>query len=217
MSVRAPADAPSRTRRYTPKVKRTRHSADTRHELLLQAADTVVAQQGVPGLTMERLAAAAGVSRALVYQHFANVTELLLELLEREFAWLEPRISSGLDDATSFRDRLIATTKPYLDAKKERSQVFYGLLLTQTSDPGVLATMMDYYRRVLGFWVREAQAEFGIDGDTAVEGAVIFVGGFESAARRHWVLDDSDADEVIDLFVELVLGALRHLARRKGK
>ncbi len=204
-----------RTRRYTPDLVRARYSADERHRLLLDAAGTIVAESGIARLTIERLASTAVVSRALVYQHFASVGEVLLELLEFEWEWLEPRIMTGVEEARTFRDRLIAAVRPYLDAREERGPVFHALLIQRATHPDVLAAMLDYYRRVIGFWAAEVSAEFGLDRDEAVEIAVIFVGGFEAAAQRHWLLGNRDPQEVLDRFVELVIGALRHIARRK--
>ncbi|HET9692350.1 MAG TPA: helix-turn-helix domain-containing protein [Acidimicrobiales bacterium] len=55
-----------------------------RHEQLLRAAGQVLVERGPAGFTMEALAARAGVSRALSYQHFANTDEVLAALHRHE-------------------------------------------------------------------------------------------------------------------------------------
>ncbi len=202
-------------RRYTPEPVRSRRSADERHRDLLDAAARLIAAGGVAAFTMERLAAEGGVSRALAYQHFANVSEVLLELLEREWAWIEERISTGLATASTFAEKVKAATRPYFVAKAERGGVFRALLLDRPDQADVRAAMLDYYRRVIGFWTAEGGREYSIDRATAQSAAVILVGGFEAAALRHWGTEGADVEDDLGLFVEMVLGSLRHLARRR--
>jgi len=56
--------------------KRPYLRADDRRRQLLGAAQRLFAREGFGGLTMVALAAEAGVSRRLVYDHFADATEL---------------------------------------------------------------------------------------------------------------------------------------------
>ena len=202
-------------RRYTPEPVRSRRSADERHRDLLDAAARLIADGGVAAFTMEGLAAEGGVSRALAYQHFANVGEVLVELLEREWAWLEERISAGLAVASTFADKVKAATRPYFEAKVERGGSFRALLLDRPDQADVRGAMLTYYRRVIGFWVTEGEREYSIDRATAQSAAVILVGGFEAAALRHWGTDGADVEDDLGLFVEMVLGSLRQLARRR--
>jgi AcrR family transcriptional regulator len=53
-------------------------------ESILTAATTVLAERGQTGFTAARVASAAGVSPATFRRHFADVTELLRELIERD-------------------------------------------------------------------------------------------------------------------------------------
>lgn len=57
-------------------VKRPYLRADDRRRNLLDAAMTLFAHDGLAGLTMVALAAEAGVSRRLVYEHFADLADL---------------------------------------------------------------------------------------------------------------------------------------------
>ncbi|HET9560157.1 MAG TPA: helix-turn-helix domain-containing protein, partial [Actinomycetota bacterium] len=55
-----------------------------RRELLLDAAAALVRAGDAGSVSMEAVAEEAGVSRPLVYKHFANRDELLGELYRRE-------------------------------------------------------------------------------------------------------------------------------------
>ena len=63
--------------------RRTYLPSDARHDDLLDAADRLFEQGGVAAVTMVALAKEAGVSRALVYQHFADLTALYTDFFER--------------------------------------------------------------------------------------------------------------------------------------
>jgi AcrR family transcriptional regulator len=55
-----------------------------RREQLIDAAMSVVAQQGYEGVSIEAIARAAGVTRPVIYDHFQNLGYLLKALIERE-------------------------------------------------------------------------------------------------------------------------------------
>lgn len=63
-----------------------RLSGSDRRAQLLDAARDIVAADGYPALTIERVAGASGVTRAVVYQHFTDLDGLTAALLDRESA-----------------------------------------------------------------------------------------------------------------------------------
>lgn len=62
-----------------------RLSRDKRHAQLLDTARQMVAEEGTDSLTLGRLAARAGVSKPVAYDHFGTRTGLLLEL----YRWID--------------------------------------------------------------------------------------------------------------------------------
>ena len=67
------------TRRYSPRRPRTE-----RREQLLDAALSVILEQGYSGVSIEAIARAAGVTRPVIYDHFPNLGRLLQAVIERE-------------------------------------------------------------------------------------------------------------------------------------
>jgi AcrR family transcriptional regulator len=57
---------------------------DERRQQLLDAALGVILEQGYAGVSIEAIARSAGVTRPVVYDHFANLGLLLAALFERE-------------------------------------------------------------------------------------------------------------------------------------
>jgi AcrR family transcriptional regulator len=65
---------------------RTRLAADERRALILEAAGRLFGERGYEGVTLDRIAAAAGVTKPVLYRHFASKKALYLALLERHQA-----------------------------------------------------------------------------------------------------------------------------------
>ncbi len=77
-----------------------------RQTRILEAAVRVIAQNGVRGLRIEKLAAAAGVSTALIYYHFKDRAGILRAALEHINHRAETYTDSASAAATDPRTRL---------------------------------------------------------------------------------------------------------------
>jgi AcrR family transcriptional regulator len=60
---------------------RRRLSAEERRESILEAANEVFGERGYEHVRIDDVAAAAGISKALIYEHFASKQELYIELM----------------------------------------------------------------------------------------------------------------------------------------
>src|SRR5947209_9756606 len=79
VSSASPAPAPRPRRRYAPRMP-----PEQRREQLIDAALNVILKEGYRGVSIEAIAREAGVTRPVVYDHFANLARLLHALVERE-------------------------------------------------------------------------------------------------------------------------------------
>lgn len=115
--------------RVTPRVPpgngepRHRLTRDQRREQLLAASLAAFASRGVELTTMDTIAGQAGVSKPLVYRHFANRVEALLAVVEQQSAAL----MSALEDAAAGGGGLHPLIVEYL-AFAERSPQGFRLL-----------------------------------------------------------------------------------------
>ena len=82
----------------TPGTRRRLSAADRRTHLL-DVAVVLLGESGPEAVTMEGVAARAGVSKALGYRYFDNADELLLAVHDREMAELGTRVRSALRGA----------------------------------------------------------------------------------------------------------------------
>lgn len=64
---------------------------------LLEAASTIIAEQGVDALTLDAVAQTAGVSKGGLLHHFASKEALIIRLIEYNFATFEADLAQSLD------------------------------------------------------------------------------------------------------------------------
>ena len=90
------------------------HHGDLR-EALLAAAEDLLAEEGVAGLTLRACARRAGVSHAAPKHHFRDVAELLAEVSARGFERLNVRLESARAEAGSDPgERFVAVARTYV-------------------------------------------------------------------------------------------------------
>src|SRR5947207_14081914 len=122
------ADRSSRTtRRPLRPVESTRLARADRREALLDAALALVAAGDVDVVSIESVADQAGVSRPLVYKHFANRTDILTALYLREATRLHMDLSVDVQSATGIEDKYRALFRGSMRAARDRGQIFDGL------------------------------------------------------------------------------------------
>lgn len=89
--VSVPNQTPSRARRT-----RVRMTSAQRREQLLQIARELFAQRGFEGTSVEEIAARAGVSKPVVYEHFGGKEGAYAVVVDREVRTLHEAIRSAL-------------------------------------------------------------------------------------------------------------------------
>lgn len=98
---------------YAHAVARRRKDAGVRREEILRATANVIEQRGAALLRVADVAAALGVSPALVVYHFQTKDALIAESLRWAAQQDLARLASMTDGMTSARDRLVAALKWY--------------------------------------------------------------------------------------------------------
>src|SRR5215467_8269434 len=71
---------------------------------ILDGAASVFAKGGYAGTSMEEIAAAAGVSKLLLYRDFAGKRELYQAVLDRTSGWLKERVPAEAANALALAD-----------------------------------------------------------------------------------------------------------------
>ena len=114
---------------------------EQRREQLLDAALSVILDQGYSGVSIEAVARAAGVTRPVVYDHFPNLARLLYALIEREERYaleqLENIVPAELADVVP-ADLLRAGVKRLLGAIASRPATWRLILLPPAGTPAIV-------------------------------------------------------------------------------
>ncbi len=76
---------------------RTRLDPEVRREQIIDAAEAVFAGREANEVTLEEIAEAAGVSRALVYNYFGDKSGVIAAVYLRSFDRLDAQLATALD------------------------------------------------------------------------------------------------------------------------
>jgi AcrR family transcriptional regulator len=136
-------------RRYAPRLP-----PEQRREQLLDAALSVIVEQGYEGISIEAVARAAGVTRPVVYDHFPNLAELLQTLIAREerrslaqLADVLPGLAYDKDPA----ETLVGGVSRFLEAVRDRPTTWRLILLPLEGTPAIVRDSVEGNRsRILG-------------------------------------------------------------------
>ncbi len=189
-----------------------RLSAKDRREHFLDVTAHLVLERGAEAVTMESVAAAAGVSKGLGYAYFSNRNELLLALLNRELSDLQRRSDAGVRAASDFEGRIRASIAAWFDVMTERGALI-GTLMQAHSIQGPLAERRRRYNQELQeFYGRLAEKEFGIPRREATAAAGILLAGMTGMVDRWRAGDPRSLLE--QTYVDVVMGALRGMSTR---
>jgi AcrR family transcriptional regulator len=179
-------------------------SAPRRRDHLLAAAGRLVRTGGWSALSMQGLAAAAGVSRQLVYEHFATADELYLEtlthLFERAYTTAGAIVTAGGEVRETVRRSFLL----FLDLPAEERHALRALAMeSEPGRPSMAHARARLRKRIAGVWVPYVRAQTGVPEPEATALAWML----NTAA---WGLSDTIADgtlgraRAVELFVRFV-------------
>ena len=157
----------------TAKAPRPRMAAADRRELILEASRECFAEGGYHQTSLGDIAERAGVSKALLYEHFASKRELHAAMLEAHVHELIERINEALVDADPGEGRLRAGLEAFFTFIEERRGAS-AILLRNTGDPDV-AEWLSRLREAIGVQVvalMTEEAEQLIREDPELRGAI---------------------------------------------
>jgi TetR/AcrR family transcriptional regulator, fatty acid biosynthesis regulator len=196
------------TRQEAPRPARL--SRNERREHLLDVAAGLILDKGIEAVTMEGVAAAAGVSKGLGYAYFDNSSTLLRALLEREVGKLNERIVAAYRTADDFESRLRATIHAWFDHVEENG-VLMGRLLEATRNDGPHVEARNAYNRFNEkWWADLAERELGVPNARGQIATAIILSGLQGVVRR-WTECRDSREELEEVFMRLAMGGLRNL------
>ena len=191
-----------------------RLSRDGRREALLDDAAAILREGGLDAVTMEAVAARAGVSRPLVYKHFANRQALLAGLWRREAKVIDAAATRlrGVQGVEAITRKSVEYT---LNSLERRSLMLAPLLHSELFDPELRREQAARRRRNRKWWIKQVIAEFGLSEADAEAAVTVHFAGLDSILADFASNPNKrDRQELVDVYVTLVMGGLRALQAR---
>ncbi len=122
----------------TPHARTSRLSAAERRDQLLDVTGRQLSERGFHGLSIETVAAAAGVTRATVYLHFRDLRELLETVIDRETSRALTQFSetalTPLDEGDP-RELMLDALEAFLQAVRSRPATWRLILMPPEGAP----------------------------------------------------------------------------------
>ncbi len=160
---------------------------------ILAAAERLFATRGVAGVTMDDVAAEAGVGKGTLYRRFGDKGGLAVALLDQRERELQQHMLSGsppLGPGMPAAARLGAFVRAYLDLVAAQLDL---VLLSETSTPG--ARLRTGAHR---FWRQHCRYLLGQAGAADPElRADLLLAGLAAEQVRHWLHDEQHDLDVL--------------------
>lgn len=184
---------------------RRRLSRDARRAEILRAGEEVFSDKPFDDVSIDDIAAAAGISKNLLYHYFTGKRELFLTVIsesaERSLAATAP------DMALEPMDRLTASIDAHLKHSVEHAKGYVALMRGASSDEDVNEIMTGVRDRV----VERTLATLPFPGTPPPEVALALRGwvGLVDHLTVYWLEHrDLPQDRVRELMVELFVGVI---------
>ena len=185
----------------------------SRRELLLDAAAQILARGHADEVTVETVARRAGVSRALVYKHFADRQELLGALYERESLLLHRQLSAAVKECDRLESMLRALVEGALTAQATRSATFVALAGEGARPAGQRARQRRRDVRTLRYFTDQAVRELSIDPELAEPAMRMALAGIASVLETWRLRPTGESVRLLsEMYVSMTMGGLQVLA-----
>jgi AcrR family transcriptional regulator len=198
-----PLAGPSQAGGLAP-ARRGRPRSEQADRAILAAAAEVLAERGLAGMSIEEVAARAGVGKATIYRRWNSRGTLALDAFLADFQSQQP-----LPDTGSLRGDLLAALRAWIRSVTRTSAgpILAGLVAEAQRDPGlaqawrdrVIERLREQHRIMLD---RAAgRGEIPADTDYEVVLDLLFGAAYHRLLQGHQPLTDRFARAVVDLVV----------------
>jgi AcrR family transcriptional regulator len=192
--------------------QRERLSPELRRERLLSFAARIVTRDGLTGMSMERVAREAQVSKGLVYNYFGDCQTLLCGLLRRELDAIWHKQVDATRDVRSFDGLVRITTRVYLQHVAEHGELLRPLLAEPSLAGEVGKERTPNRASVVQVFAKRMVRAYGMPLEAALAACDLLLDLSPAASRR--MMETGESPEYLEeLIVQLVHGAAQAVTR----
>ncbi len=180
-----------------------------RREHFLDVAAALVAEGGFEAVTMESVAARAGVSKGLGYAYFDNRGELLAALFERETGQLDRPATRAADAQETFEGKVRATVGVVFDTVAAKGPLIARLLRAEAEGP-INERRTKRQRVIERRWAQLIADEYGVSEPTARASAAIMLASIPRVIEL-WASGKGSREELTETYTRMCTAAARDL------
>jgi AcrR family transcriptional regulator len=125
---------------------RRRLPGSERRAMIVEAATQLVSERGYDGMSIAELAAAAGVTKSVVYDHFASKREIHIEVLRTEATEMMTRIGQAMFKEDEPDQRVRAGIYEFFRVVQERPYSRVCLQPAAVADPAIMDAQAEIAR-----------------------------------------------------------------------
>lgn len=187
---------------------RTRLSPEDRREQLLRVTSEIIAADGVDMVRIPYVAAAAGITRPVVYKFFPNRHELIKGVLEdfrEEFARRTPDISTDRSGEIGSIARVFIDAA--CDTIEAKGSGGWQLMRTVAPDAEIAAISRDFRNQLVAPWLAPLRELTGVDASEARALSDMFLSGAGEIVQR-WIDGEFSREQVATLLGRIILAVL---------
>jgi AcrR family transcriptional regulator len=184
-----------------------RLKSSVRRDALLDAAIELITSGDIEDVSMEAVSERAGVSRPLVYKHFANRHELLSAVYRREAAALHEELANELSGARNIEDMFRILVRGSLRAAAERGHLFAVLRSAGGWSREVRSEQRSRDRVTVRAFSARAARDYGLDRRKAMSATAVLLGTIDSVLAQ-WRLKPTQENAVLleGIYMAMVIG-----------
>jgi AcrR family transcriptional regulator len=192
---------------------RTRLSPKERQQQLLRVTSDIIATDGIDNVRIPYVAAAAGVTRPVVYKFFPNRHELIKGVLE-DFGEDYTRRVPDVADTTQALD-VATTARAFIDAAcdtiEARGSGGWQLLRSVGPDQEITAISNEFRRQLVQPWLGPLRSLTGVSAAESLALADVMVSGAGEILQR-WIEGEFSRQQVATLLGRIILAVLNEFA-----
>jgi AcrR family transcriptional regulator len=206
------------------KARRRRLSPERRRELILASAMQVFAERGYEAASMTEIARDAGITVAVIYDHFPSKAKLQVELLEGQTAELLGHVGAALQEAPEdLEGRMRVGVDAFFSFVEEHRFTWRILFRDPPSDPEVAAAYLELERQAtagitafIKMGAGDALARYPDPARAAEMFAETLKGAQNGLAAWWYEHPEVPREEVVDRLLEFGWGGLGQVAKGAG-
>ena len=194
---------------------RARLSAAERREQIMDAATAAILDGGVAQCTLDAVAARAGVSKALIYKHFANREDLLAAILAREYEILRGRGMSPRSPELPFETLLAAGNQRAFQYLHDRGPILRTLFSERRAAQLLSRADREERSELTRFYAEKIAETYAVPRDLAYMGTLLTINAPAAATRalkRYGVAPE----EAAAFWTTFILGGWAAASARYG-